>query len=248
MRRLVPITMSAITLLPALLRADALSDLRATLAQLPATAAVHGTFEVTSTVTNSDDPQITGGKASVGFEADSNGLRIVYSKSLLTQASQEARVEEADPDKPTPVRSGAERVHPLQLADLLDAAAALNTQLLNAQVTDVKALTFQGVAAHLLVLKLNPKLSKGQAKHMKKVEASMSLWLGPDGVPLAGERTFLGKASFMLLSFEFNQTANWTYTRSGDRLVMTRYEEKQKTDGLGEHESSRVEQTVRLER
>ena len=236
-----------LALLPALLHADGLTDLRTTLNQLPATAAVHGTFELNSTVTNADDPSVGGGKASVGFEADDTGLRVVYPKGLLSEATHEARVASADPEKPTPVRSGAGRVHPLDLADLLDAAAALNTELINAQLTDARASTFQGKPARLLVIKLNPRVSKAQSKHMKKMESTMSIWLGADGIPIGGERTFVGKASFMLMSFEIDQNASWTYTRSGDRLVMTHYEEKQKADGLGEHESSRVEQTVRLE-
>ena len=231
----------------ALLPADALTDLRATLNQLTATAAVHGTFDVSSTVNNSEDPSVTGGKATVGFEADNTGLRIVYPRVLLSEATQEARVEAADPERPTPVRSGAGRVHPLDLADLLDAAAALNTELINAQLTETKPSTFQGKPARLLVIKLNPRVSKAQSKHMKKMVSTLSLWLGSDGIPIAGERAFAGKASFMLLSFEFSQNASWSYTRSGDRLVVTHYAENQKSDGLGQHESSRIEETVRLE-
>ena len=236
-----------IALLPAVARADALTDLRATLAQLTATTAVHGSFEVTSTENNSEEEQPSEGKVTVGFEADASGLRVVYPKAMLSQAAQEARREATDPDGQTPVRSGASRVRALQLADLLDAAASLNTELITAQLTEVKTSTLQGKPARLLVLKLNPKLSKGSSKHVKKLEGSMSVWLGSDGVPLAAEQTVYIKASFMLMSFEQNQKESWTFTHTGDRLVATHYEETQKSDGMGQHGTSRVEQTVRLE-
>jgi hypothetical protein len=232
-----------LTLLPA----DALTDLRSTLGQLTATTAVHGTFEVTSTDNNSESDKATQGKASVGFEADGSGLRIVYPKGLLSQAVQEARAEATDPERDTPVISGASRVRPLHVADLLDAASALNTQLLSAQLTEARPSTLQGKPVHLLIMKVTPKLSKSSSKHVKKIEGTMSLWLGSDGVPLAAERTIYVKASFMLMSFEQNEKDSWTFVRTGDRLVATRYEETQKSDGMGQHGTSRVEQTVRLE-
>jgi len=230
-----------------LLPADALTDLRSTLSQLTATTPVHGTFEVTSTDNNSEEAHASEGKVTLGFEADGSGLRVVYPKAMLSQAAQEARAEATDPDHQTPVRSGASRVRALHLADLLDAASSLNTELINAQLTEVKAATLQGKPARLLVLKLNPKLSKASSKHVKKIEGSMSVWLASDGVPVAAEQTVYVKASFMLMSFEQNQKESWTYTRAGDRLVATRYEETQKSDGMGQHGTSRVEQTVHLE-
>ena len=234
-------------MVPAVLRADALTDLRATLGQMTATTGVHGSFEVTSTENNSEEEKPSEGKVTVGFEADGSGLRVVYPKAMLSQAAQEARAEATDPEHQTPVRSGATRVRALHLADLLDAATSLNTALINAQLTEAKAATLQGKPVRLLVLKMNPKLSKASSKHVKKIEGTMSVWIGNDGVPLAAEQTVYVKASFMLMSFEQNQKESWTFTRTGDRLVATRYEETQKGDGMGQHSTSRVEQTVRLE-
>lgn len=238
---------AAFVLLPAVLRADALSDLRATLAQMTATTAVKGSFEVVSTENNSEEEKPSEGRVTVGFEADASGLRVVYPKAMLSQAAQEARGEASDPDRQTPVRSGASRIRALHLADLLDAATSLSTELVNAQLTEAKAATLQGRPVRQLVLKMNPKLSKASSKHVKKLEGTMSVWVGSDGVPLAAEQTVYVKASFMLMSFEQNQKESWTFARAGDRLVATRYEETQKSDGMGQHGTSHVEQTVRLE-
>src|SRR6266545_6293122 len=111
--------------------ADALIDLRAALSQLAATSTVHGSFDVVSTSTNSDEGQAFQGKASVGFDISDAGLRILYPRSTLVQANQEARAEAMDPDRQTPARSGMSRLRALELAELLDAAAMLNVELLN---------------------------------------------------------------------------------------------------------------------
>ncbi|HMC20473.1 MAG TPA: hypothetical protein VKL19_01375 [Thermoanaerobaculia bacterium] len=237
----------SLVLAPLSLRADALTDLRTTLTQLGATTPAHGTFEVTSTSTSSDEGQAFQGKASVGFDISDAGLRIVYPKATLVQANQEARAEAVDPDRQTPVRSGMGRIRALELADLLDAAAMLNVELQDAQLIEAKPTTYHGSPARLIALKLLPKLSKGTAKRLKKLDASLSIWLADDGLPVAAERAVLLKMSFMLISFESDQKESWTYTRAGDRLVATRHQETQKSDGFGQHNSSQVAQVVRLE-
>ena len=226
---------------------DALSDLRTTLGQLAATAPVRGTFEVESTSSDSDDPQAFQGKASVGFEIDDAGLRVLYPKAMLLQASQEARAEASDPDRQTPVRSGVGRVRALQLADLLNASSMLMTELLNAQLIDNKPAPYRGKPARLVALKLSPKLSKGEGKHIKKIDSALSIWLGDDGIPIAAERTISVKASFMLISFEHQQTEKWEYARSADRLVAVHYEQNEKSDGFGQHSASHVIEAVRLQ-
>ncbi len=234
-------------LAPLSVSADALVDLRATLTRLTATTPAHGAFEVTSTSANSDEGQAFQGKASVGFEISDAGLRILYPRAALLQADQEARAEAVDPDRQTPARSGMGRIRALELAELLDAATMLNVELLNAQLVESKVTMYRGKATRLEVLKLSPKVSKGSSKHIKKFDAALSVWLGDDGVPIAGERVLSVKASFMLMSFQQDQKENWDYTRTGDRLVATRHEQTEKSDGIGQHGSSHIVEVVRLE-
>jgi len=233
--------------LVAALAGDVLTDLRGTLNQFAATAPARGVFEVESTSNDSDDPHAFQGKASVGFEIDDAGLRVIYPKATLLQASQEGRAEASDPDRQTPVRSGVGRVHALQLADLLNASSMLTTELLSAQLIEAKTAAYRGKAARLVALKLSPKLSKGESKHVKRIDSTLSVWLGDDGAPMAAERTISVKASFMLMSFEHNQTEKWEYARSGDRLIAVRYEENEKSGGMGQHSASHVIETVRLQ-
>lgn len=111
----------------------------------------------------------------------------------------------------------------------------------------IDALPLGRLPASLLSFKLVPKMSKSESKHVKKVDSALSVWVGDDGMPLAAEESMSIKASFLLISFEADQKHNWTYARNGDRLVVTRFESNDKSDGLGQHSTSRTVETVRLE-
>src|SRR5258706_9616303 len=236
-----------VLLFPAFAAADGLTDLRATLGRLPATTAVHGMLDVTSTSRSNEDDKADEGKASVGFEIGESGLHIIYPRVMLAQATQEARAEARDPEKSTPVRNGASHVRPLHVAELLDGAAALGILLESAQLVQTKPANLGGRPAHLLSFKLAAKMSKSDSKHVKKLDGALSVWVGDDGTPLAAEESTSVKASLLLISFEADQKKNWTYTRNGDRLVATRYEANDKTDGLGQHSTSHTLEVVRLE-
>lgn len=220
--------------------ADALTDLRATLARLAGTTPVHGTYDVTTTTHNDEDAQPSQGKASLGFQIDDGGLRILYPKPILAQATQEARSEAIDPERQTPARTGINHIRPLHLAELLDAAAALTVDLQNAQLKETRG-------PRVLVFKLTPKLTKSTSKHLKKLDLTLTLTLGDDGIPLAGEQVMSAKASFLLMSFQTDETQKWTFARSGDRLVATRYEENRKSDGMGQHQKEQTVEVIRLE-
>jgi len=234
-------------LMPVFASADALTDLRTALAQLAATTPVHGSLDITATTKSSDEDKPEIGKVTVGFESGDGGLHLVYPRALLAQADQEARGEAIDPERTTPARSGLSRVRPLEVADLVDAAAALNVALQNAQVTQSRPSNYHGKPAHLVVLKVTPRLSKSAAKHVKKLDSSLSLWLGDDGVPLGAERTTAVKASFLLLSFESDRKETWTYSRTGDRLVASRYEETRTGQGLGQHSESQITEVLTIQ-
>ncbi|HXA17388.1 MAG TPA: hypothetical protein VN380_10365 [Thermoanaerobaculia bacterium] len=236
-----------VLLVPAAAAADGLADLRLTLSRLPATTPVHGTLDVTSSSRSSEEEKADDGKASVGFEIGESGLHIIYPHAMPTQAAQEARAEARDPERPTPVRSGAGHVRPIHVAELLDGAAALSILLESAQFVQTKPASFGGRPAHLLSFKLAPKMSKSESKHVKKLDGALSVWVGDDGTPLAAEASIAVKASFLLISFESEQKQSWTYARSGDRLAVVRYEANDKSDGLGQHSTTHTLELVRLE-
>ncbi|HEX9161153.1 MAG TPA: hypothetical protein VF980_05540 [Thermoanaerobaculia bacterium] len=237
----------ALAAFPSLAFADALTDLRTTLAQLAATTPVRGALDVTSTIHTSEDDRPDTGRASVQFESGGDGLRLIYSPSLLAEAGVEARREAVDPDQPSPVRSGLRRVNPLHLAELVDAAAALNVALQNAQLVEAKSSTYRGRPARVVTVRVTPKLTKAANKHVRKIERTLSIWVGDDGVPVAAEESLYAKASFLLITFENAQKESWSFTRTGDRLIATRHDQHQKAGGLGQHEASETTEVIRLE-
>ena len=236
-----------ILFLPAIAAADGLTDLRATLGRFPATTPLHGTLDVTSASRSDEGEKAEEGKASVGFEIGDGGLHIIYPKAMLIQATQEARAEARDPERSTPVQSGARHIRPLHVAELLDGAGALSIILESAQFVQMKPASLGGRPARMLSFKIIPKISKADSKHVKKVDASLSVWIGDDGTPLAAEQSTSAKASFLLISFEVDQKQSWTYARNGDRLVATRYEANDKSDGLGQHTTSHTLEVIRVE-
>ncbi len=238
---------AVLLLLAVAAQADPLIDLRNTLAQLPATTMVRGSFEVTSTSRSDDDAPTDVGRANVGFEVSDAGLRILYSKSMIAQATQEARGEAADPDRQTPTRLGVNQLRPLHIAELVDGAAYLLVTLDNAQLLETSQSTHRGKPARLLKFKVAPKFSKQEKKHMKKFDMTLSVWLGPDGVPIAAERKTYWKASMLLISVERDEQESWTFARTGDRLVTTRFEERSKSKGLGQNGDAQIVEVLTLQ-
>jgi hypothetical protein len=236
-----------VLLLPAVAAADGLTDLRAALGRLAATTPVHGTLDVTSTSRSNEEDKANEGKVSVGFEIGDSGLHIICPHPILTEATQEARAEARDPERSGSVRIGAGRVRLLDVADLLDGAAALSVLLESAQLLQAKPANLGGRPAHMLSFKVVPKISKAASKHMKKFDGALSVWVGDDGTPLAAEQSTSAKASLLLISFEVDQKQSWTYARNGDRLVVTRHEANNKTDGPGQHGTSHTLEVVRVE-
>jgi hypothetical protein len=234
-------------LLPSIAAADGLTDLRGALGRLTATTPAHGTIEITSTSRSNEEDKSNEGKASVAFEIGKEGLDIGYPRAMLAQATQESRLQARDPERATPVRTGAGSIRPLHVADLLDAAAPLGILLESAQLLQMKPATFGGRPARLLLFKIVPKISKADSKHVKKVDASLSIWIGEDGTPLAAEESTSAKASFLLISFEVEQKESWTYARNGDRLIAICHEETNKSDGLGQHETTHTLEVLRME-
>src|SRR4051812_24751497 len=130
-----------ILLLPSIAAADGLTDLRGALGRLTATTPLHGTLDVTSTSKSNEEDKANEGKASVGFEIGEGGLHIVYPRAMLAQAALESRSQARDPERATPVRTGAGSIRPLHVGDLLDAAAPLGILLESAQLLQMKPVT-----------------------------------------------------------------------------------------------------------
>ncbi|MEO8988787.1 MAG: hypothetical protein ABI293_12265, partial [Rhodanobacter sp.] len=100
-RVILPLLLAALVL-PALARADAVSDLRTALGRLQATQPLAATLKVSSTV-KSDDDKTTHAQLQLSVASGKDGLSMRFSPELLQRAAGEAAVNAKNKDAPTPI-------------------------------------------------------------------------------------------------------------------------------------------------
>ncbi|HXG58320.1 MAG TPA: hypothetical protein VNL91_04815 [Thermoanaerobaculia bacterium] len=225
-------------------RADALTDLRGALAKLTARDAIRATITIETVDRGDDDdpPQI--GKATFDAEHGPQGLRVTYAPELIARAQQEAREQRANPDKPAPARDGMRRIDPAELIESLDAAGSLIRLLDSAALVKEQRTSASGRSLQQLTMKITPKLSKSNAKHVRNLEVTLVLNIGEDGVPVSADLHEKVKAKFLLMSFESETHRTWAFARHGDRLVALRRIETSTGSGMGQKFENRQTLTV----
>jgi len=237
----------ALFLVSGLLQADALSDLKSTLARLngqdPIKASVD--YQFWSKQGDEKKPVITEGKATTFVEDGPQGLQMSWKRTLIQTAMQESKARAKDPEKKATTRRAIEGLKAIEVSDYLNGAEELLQTLEQGQLVEEKDEAWQGKPAKLLRLKLIPKMSKQDQKYIKEIEASAKVWIGPDGMPLAAETMtrMKGRALFVI-SFEQQQLNAFTFTRIGNRLVVIHHTQESSGSGGGEHGQSKTVVTL----
>lgn len=229
-----PASFLALFLICANARADALGDLRASLAKLPAHDAISATIAIeTNSRGGSDDPPEIG-KATVAAEHGPQGLRVTYAPELIARSQQEAREGEADPERQAPTRTGIARIDATELLESLDSASALARLLESATLVKDQRVNAGGRVLRQVTMNIKPKLSKSDAKRVKSLEVTLVVNLDDNAVPVSAEMRRKLKAKFLLMTFENETHRAWTFARAGDRLVALRHVEKSSGSGMGQ--------------
>jgi hypothetical protein len=233
MRRTLFLALACLSLLTSPLAADGLAELKAKLTTLQGGDAIRATLDHQSWSQSVEDkkPKVTQGRVNAQVEDGPQGLRMSLSRGLINQATQERRAQNADPEKTSPIRSALQGVDPLEIADLLNHAETLIQELNSAQLLEE---TPDGKGGRILKLKLTPKMSESERKHIKKQEVTVTLTLNAEGLPIASESSISMKGSFFLISFEMSEKRRTTYSRIGNRLVATRLEKENSSSGAGQ--------------
>jgi hypothetical protein len=78
------------------------------------------------------------------------------------------------------------------------------------------------------------------------LEHKLTLWLGPDLVPLAVEHIGAGKFSFLIFRGEARQKQSWHLSRVADHLISHRRESTQTSSGMGQKGNESVVATVKV--
>ena len=215
----------------AILRADGLTDLRAALQRLPATQPVKAIVDcqVWSKTVKEKQPKILQGQVQIKVEDGPSGLKLGWDKGELDRIQAATKVKDNGP-KQAMDALGAE-----QVGNLLDASRDLMDTLDGTKITDDRPDTWQGHPARRLTLSLDPKgMDASDRKHIKSYTRILTIWMGPDGVPLALQDQEDLKGSFFLISFESHNKNARTFARSGDRLVTAHEESESSGSGAGQ--------------
>lgn len=233
----------ALFLAGGLLQADALADLKGTLAHLNGQDPIKVSVDYQFWNKQGDDkkPVITEGKATTSVEDGPQGLRMSWSHALIQTAMQEAKAQAQDPEKKASTRRAIEGLKAIEVSDYLNGAQELLRTLDQGQLVEEKDEAWQGKPAKLLRFKLTPKLSKQDQKYVKELEATAKVWIGVDGLPLAAETQMHMKGrALLVISFEQQQQQAFTFTRMGNRLVVIHHTQESSGSGGGEHGQSKT--------
>ncbi|HEX8252286.1 MAG TPA: hypothetical protein VF846_03980 [Thermoanaerobaculia bacterium] len=227
--------------------ADPISDLRTALARLDGRDSIRATYELQRAVANEgkfNDDKFTG-KVTVELEGDASGFRVVFPRPLLDQLAREQNAEARNPKLKTPTVSAVNEIDPVETAEAIDFAPVLVRMVEGAKVVSDGGGTWQGKPVRVLVLRLADEPHDGPGK-LTIVENKLTLWLGPDVVPLAAEHIGAGKFSFLVFKGESRQKRSWHLARVGNRLAALRHESTQSSSGMGQKGNESVVATVKV--
>ena len=243
MRRLV-----LILLLAAPLSADTLAEIRAALAGLPARQPIRAAFDVQQSVLSEGrfDNDKYSGKASVEIQGGPDGFHFILPPSLLDQIAAEEQARVRDKNHSQPTISAINAVSATRAAQSLNMAPVLTRLLDGARLVTDATGTWQGKPARVVIARVADRLADDDAGKVKIQENRLTLWLGPDLVPLAAEHLVKAKFSVLIFKGETNERKSWHLARVADRLVHTRYEEQQNGSGMGQKGSETLIATLRV--
>lgn len=217
------------------LSADALIDVRSALAKLSATTPIRATFEMQHNEVDEGKfaNEKINGKAAIDIEADGASLKVVVPRPLLEQIGTELDARAKNPDANTPTERALSEISTYMAAEAVDGAPSLLRLMEDAKIVSDGNGTWGGKPVRVVIIRVADKIGKTPGK-VSFSENKLTLWLGPDNVPLAAEHIRNAKFSFLIFKTEQKQKRSWHYARSGDRLVRARYESTQSTSGMGQ--------------
>lgn len=231
----------AMLLLGPALRADGQADLRNALARLTPQGSLKATaeFRIWRNTGTEKQPKILQGHLQATVEDGPTGLRLTWPVAVLNQARQEARLQAQNPEAPDPVRTAMRELDALQVRTCLDAAEDLLRDLDQAKFLEERVEAWQDKPARLLSFRLEPKLSEDTKKALKKLDATLKLWIAPDGTPLASSSSVYFKASKMLISIESTQKEERSFTTQGNRLVIQSQTQEETSSAMGDRSQTK---------
>lgn len=230
------------------LAADPIVDVRAALGKLTAREPIRATYEVQRSVVSEGkfDNDKVHGKAVVELEGGAGDVRVVLPRTLLDQLDREQDAHAQNVELDSPTVSALSQLDPVETSNAIDFAPSLMRMLTGAKLVSDTQSTFQGKPARALVLRLADRIQKEDAGRFKISENRLTLWLGPDLVPVGAEHLFNARFSVLIFKGDSKQKKSWYFSQVGDRLVRTRHESSQANSGMGQKANETLLATVRV--
>jgi hypothetical protein len=162
---------------------------------------------------------------------------------VLQDVDAEAREADRERGRLVPLREAMKELDPARIGHLLNQVHTILGIASGAPAED-KVETYEGHEAHRLVFRFEPRLSWTEQYYARRKQGQLTVWVTPDGVPLASESkaTYEGKTSRMSGRFEGSTIVRTRYALEGSRLrVVDRdADEMSSRDDGGEVERSHL--------
>ncbi len=241
---------AGLALLPNVVLANGLSDLKTALARQQGQTALKAMLDAKTwrRIGEGVDATERYGHATVQLEEAGHGLQVSYSKELLNKLEAEERARAKDPNSKTPSLSATREFDASQLRDMTQAANVLSRAIEKCTYKGERNDTFHGKPARLLSFDVPmDTLSERERKYIKKFEGSLQIWIGADGTPLASKTLInaFGRA-FIVITFEFKSEEQATYAVVGDRLLVLQKENKSTAAGAGERSEEKIVKSLQM--
>ncbi|MEP6809258.1 MAG: hypothetical protein ABI992_03375 [Chthoniobacterales bacterium] len=234
---------------PALLRADGLADVRATLAKMQSDQPLRARVEIKASNAGGESDkrkQQSAGLTAVIVDYGPDGIRLNWTPEQIRQSRQAAWEKLADPDA---AQTDLATLGALEAGDalaLVDAADPLRRWLEHATLLEDKPGTFQGKPARRLLLRVQLRLNAEARKILKESDGTLQLWLDRTGIPIAVDRDLHARFSKFFLSYRIHEHDAREFQTVGNRLIVTHSAHESSGSGLGHSEESHSAITVTL--
>ncbi|HEV7920811.1 MAG TPA: hypothetical protein VGR02_08490 [Thermoanaerobaculia bacterium] len=212
--------------------ADTLADLRAAVGRLGAKQAVRATLavDVAMKAAGKFSNQNMARTLSLEVAHDAAGISLTIPQTLLDRRAGGGRGNKAV--------QAIGSIQPLEVVEAIDYRETLLALIEGATVLSEKRAPHNGRPVRLLVLKLKPRPEKNDDGTItigsSKTEEQLSLWLGDDNVPLAGEWSHKTTAGFLFIRGTTEGRTSYTFAHTPDRLIIARMESTESGSGMGQ--------------
>jgi hypothetical protein len=233
-----------------LAQADGLSDLKASLNNLPGTAQLKAFIDVKTTKRGEGKGQEeSSGQANLSIESNARGMHVIYSKDMLTLLENEERAKEKDSKKKTPTLNTMNSVSTTALRQIASSSSQLSRTIENATFKGEKVDTFNGKPARVLNFEMSiDNLFPKESEVVKKFESTLVVWIAADGTPLASKSHQFRSIRFMMvISVDITEDVDLTYGIVGDRLVTLKKESKSSGSGMGGKGDDKTTMTLQIQ-